>query len=293
MPLSAADVPLSAADVHMHRLTRERQGNEAAYQRASAECERVRAQLADMTEGRRTDGVKARRRLAVSVAREAIEREAIEAALTTKLDELGMKYVIETSGLSLESNTKTSKLVHLETVFKAQIRQLRREKDAEIEQLTEEKAKLAAKVQMLLASKSTKRSVLYWAGLQQHNLNHNLNLQQQQHLQEHQELAQAQEQLHQWERAQLDDESLDEPLQVRQAQAPLPYDIASALELADPMAWQLSPLERAEVSEKEAAERAARVEREAQRSFSLARARMEESLRKAKGNLSRWHLERA
>lgn len=278
----------------MHRFTREPQGSEAAYQRASAECERVRAQLADMTEGRRTDGVKARRRLAVSVAREAIEREAIEAALTNKLDELGMKYVIETSGLSLESNTKTSKLVHLETVFKAQIRQLRREKDAEIEQLTEEKAKLAAKVQMLLASKSTKRSVLYWAGLQQHNLNHNLNLQQQQqqHPQE-QEQAQAQEQLHQWERAQLDDESLDEPLQVRQAQAPFPYDIASALELADPMAWQLSPLERAEVSEKEAAERAARVEREAQRSFSLARARMEESLRKAKGNLSRWHLERA
>ena len=278
----------------MHRFTREPQGSEAAYQRASAECERVRAQLADMTEGRRTDGVKARRRLAVSVAREAIEREAIEAALTTKLDELGMKYVIETSGLSLESNTKTSKLVHLETVFKAQIRQLRREKDAEIEQLTEEKAKLAAKVQMLLASKSTKRSVLYWAGLQQHNLNHNLNLQQQQqHPQEQQEQAQAQEQLHQWERAQLDDESLDEPLQVRQAQAPFPYDIASALELADPMAWQLSPLECAEVSEKEAAERAARVEREAQRSFSLARARMEESLRKAKGNLSRWHLERA
>ena len=277
----------------MHRLTREPQGSEAAYQRASAECERVRAELADMTEGRRTDAVKARRRLAVGVAREALEREAIEAALTTKLDELGMKYVIETSGLSLESNTKTSKLVHLETVFKAQIRQLRREKDAEIEQLTEEKAKLAAKVQMLLASKSTKRSVLYWAGLQQHNLNHNLNLQQQQHLQEHQEQAQAQEQLHQWERTQLDDESLDEPLQVRQAQAPLPYDIASALELADPMAWQLSPLERAEVSEKEAAERAARVEREAQRSFSLARARMEESLRKAKGNLSRWHLERA
>ena len=278
----------------MHRFTREPQGSEAACQRASAECERVRAQLADMTEGRRTDGVKARRRLAVSVAREAIEREAIEAALTTKLDELGMKYVIETSGLSLESNTKTSKLVHLETVFKAQIRQLRREKDAEIEQLTEEKAKLAAKVQMLLASKSTKRSVLYWAGLQQHNLNHNLNLQQQQqHPQEQQEQAQAQEQLHQWERAQLDDESLDEPLQVRQAQAPFPYDIASALELADPMAWQLSPLERAEVSEKEAAERAARVEREAQRSFSLARARMEESLRKAKGNLSRWHLERA
>jgi len=278
----------------MHRFTREPQGSEAAYQRASAECERVRTQLADMTEGRRTDGVKARRRLAVSVAREAIEREAIEAALTTKLDELGMKYVIETSGLSLESNTKTSKLVHLETVFKAQIRQLRREKDAEIEQLTEEKAKLAAKVQMLLASKSTKRSVLYWAGLQQHNLNHNLNLQQQQqHPQEQQEQAQAQEQLHQWERAQLDDESLDEPLQVRQAQAPFPYDIASALELADPMAWQLSPLERAEVSEKEAAERAARVEREAQRSFSLARARMEESLRKAKGNLSRWHLERA
>jgi hypothetical protein len=278
----------------MHRFTREPQGSEAACQRASAECGRVRAQLADMTEGRRTDGVKARRRLAVSVAREAIEREAIEAALTTKLDELGMKYVIETSGLSLESNTKTSKLVHLETVFKAQIRQLRREKDAEIEQLTEEKAKLAAKVQMLLASKSTKRSVLYWAGLQQHNLNHNLNLQQQQqHPQEQQEQAQAQEQLHQWERAQLDDESLDEPLQVRQAQAPFPYDIASALELADPMAWQLSPLERAEVSEKEAAERAARVEREAQRSFSLARARMEESLRKAKGNLSRWHLERA
>jgi len=272
----------------MHRFTREPQGSEAAYQRASAECERVRAQLADMTEGRRTDGVKARRRLAVSVAREAIEREAIEAALTTKLDELGMKYVIETSGLSLESNTKTSKLVHLETVFKAQIRQLRREKDAEIEQLTEEKAKLAAKVQMLLASKSTKRSVLYWAGLQQHNLNHNLNLQQQQ-----QHPQEQQEQLHQWERAQLDDESLDEPLQVRQAQAPFPYDIASALELADPMAWQLSPLERAEVSEKEAAERAARVEREAQRSFSLARARMEESLRKAKGNLSRWHLERA
>lgn len=278
----------------MHRFTREPQGSEAAYQRASAECERVRAQLADMTEGRRTDGVKARRRLAVSVAREAIEREAIEAALTTKLDELGMKYVIETSGLSLESNTKTSKLVHLETVFKAQIRQLRREKDAEIEQLTEEKAKLAAKVQMLLASKSTKRSVLYWAGLQQHNLNHNLNLQQQQqHPQEQQEQAQAQEQLHEWERTHLDDESLDEPLQVRQAQAPFPYDIASALELADPMAWQLSPLERAEVSEKEAAERAARVEREAQRSFSLARARMEESLRKAKGNLSRWHLERA
>lgn len=278
----------------MHRFTREPQGSEAAYQRASAECERVRAQLVDMTEGRRTDGVKARRRLAVGVAREAVEREAIEAALTTKLDELGMKYVIETSGLSLESNTKTSKLVHLETVFKAQIRQLRREKDAEIEQLTEEKAKLAAKVQMLLASKSTKRSVLYWAGLQQHNLNHNLNLQQQQQLpQEQQEQAQAQEQLHQWERAQLDDESLDEPLQVRQAQAPFPYDIASALELADPMAWQLSPLERAEVSEKEAAERAARVEREAQRSFSLARARMEESLRKAKGNLSRWHLERA
>ena len=278
----------------MHRFTREPQGSEAAYQRASAECESVRVQLADMTEGRRTDGVKARRRLAVGVAREAVEREAIEAALTTKLDELGMKYVIETSGLSLESNTKTSKLVHLETVFKAQIRQLRREKDAEIEQLTEEKAKLAAKVQMLLASKSTKRSVLYWAGLQQHNLNHNLNLQQQQqHPQEQQEQAQAQEQLHQWERAQLDNESLDEPLQVRQAQAPFPYDIASALELADPMAWQLSPLERAEVSEKEAAERAARVEREAQRSFSLARARMEESLRKAKGNLSRWHLERA
>ena len=275
----------------MHRFTREPQGSEAAYQRASAECERVRAQLADMKEGRRTDGVKARRRLAVSVAREAIEREAIEAALTTKLDELGMKYVIETSGLSLESNTKTSKLVHLETVFKAQIRQLRREKDAEIEQLTEEKAKLAAKVQMLLASKSTKRSVLYWAGLQQHNLNHNLNLQQQQQQQQHPQ--EQQEQLHQWERAQLDDESLDEPLQVRQAQAPFPYDIASALELADPMAWQLSPLERAEVSEKEAAERAARVEREAQRSFSLARARMEESLRKAKGNLSRWHLERA
>ena len=272
----------------MHRFTRELQGSEAAYQRASAECARVRAQLADMTEGRRTDGVKARRRLAVSVAREAIEREAIEAALTTKLDELGMKYVIETSGLSLESNTKTSKLVHLETVFKAQIRQLRREKDAEIEQLTEEKAKLAAKVQMLLASKSTKRSVLYWAGLQQHNLNHNLNLQQQQ-----QHPQEQQEQLHQWERTQLDDESLDEPLQVRQAQAPFPYDIASALELADPMAWQLSALERAEVSEKEAAERAARVEREAQRSFSLARARMEESLRKAKGNLSRWHLERA
>jgi len=272
----------------MHRFTREPQGSEAAYQRASAECERVRAQLADMTEGRRTDGVKARRRLAVSVAREAIEREAIEAALTTKLDELGMKYVIETSGLSLESNTKTSKLVHLETVFKAQIRQLRREKDAEIEQLTEEKAKLAAKVQMLLASKSTKRSVLYWAGLQQHNLNHNLNLQQQQ-----QHPQEQQEQLHQWERTHLDDESLDEPLQVRQAQAPFPYDIASALELADPMAWQLSALERAEVSEKEAAERAARVEREAQRSFSLARARMEESLRKAKGNLSRWHLERA
>ncbi|KOO27046.1 hypothetical protein Ctob_004123, partial [Chrysochromulina tobinii] len=131
--------------LHLHLLAEELRGSEAAYQRASAECERVRAQLADMTEGRRTDGVKARRRLAVSVAREAIEREAIEAALTTKLDELGMKYVIETSGLSLESNTKTSKLVHLETVFKAQIRQLRREKDAEIEQLTEEKAKLAAK----------------------------------------------------------------------------------------------------------------------------------------------------
>ena len=279
-------MPLSAADVHMHRLTREPQGSEAAYQRASAECERVRAELADMTEGRRTDAVKARRRLAVGVAREAIEREAIEAALTTKLDELGMKYVLETSGLSLESNTKTSKLVHLETVFKAQIRQLRREKDAEIEQLTEEKAKLAAKVQMLLASKSTKRSVLYWAGLQQHNLN----LQQQQQQQQEQK---EQEQLQQWERTQLDDESLDEPLQIRQAQSPFPYDIASALELADPMAWQLSPLERAEVSEKEAAERAARVEREAQRSFSLARARMEESLRKAKGNLSRWHLERA
>jgi len=141
--------------------------------------------------GRADDALKARQRMAWRLAREAAEKLALEAALEAQLRQLG----VENDSLRLQEMTTRYKLGAQIKHLDSGVEGLKREKDKQIDSLrgqlgrteaekeaslnalrSEKEAEggelkgkidlLAGKVEALRASKSARRSMLYWSGMQ-------------------------------------------------------------------------------------------------------------------------------
>ena len=134
---------------------------EAARHRALGECACLQAELSKEERSRVADALAARRKHTFRLAREAADKMATEAALSSRLEGLG----VEKDVLQAENLSKAEKLEALDAAWLNRDKRVRREKDAEIHMLANKVELLEKKVEALRASKSTRRSRLYWSGM--------------------------------------------------------------------------------------------------------------------------------
>jgi len=139
---------------------------EEAFTPSATGLKTLRLEVKTVEEERAADAKAARRRLAFGLAREAAEKMATEAALTARLQDYGVETVALQKDVR-DQMSKAQKLRALDEARDAALKAMRRQKDTEIRALEAQVELLGRKVEALQASKSTRRSMLYWAGMQQ------------------------------------------------------------------------------------------------------------------------------